>query len=245
MTVPKRETRARRLYRRLAFLVAALLAALCVALLWPIDTARYLETASSGEMQDRSGRVMYAFLNADEQCGVTHAAHQCGVTHAAHPRGVTHAALQWCFRRDLQAVSPHLIRATLAAEDERFYLHPGVDPAAVLRAAMQNVRQGRVVSGASTLTMQVVKRAGHDSRSLWGKACQALGALRLEARATKDEILEAYLNTAPYGLNLVGCGAPALAVFSTIPSIVCWAWRAYATKACTTLPWEDQWKILG
>jgi len=151
-----------------------------VALLWPMDTARYLEVDTSGEIVDRNGRTLMAFLNQEEQ---------------------------WCFPSGLDEVSPYLVQATIAAEDQRFRDHPGVDPAAVVRAMAQNVRERRIVSGASTLTMQVVKRDSASGRSLAGKAFQALQALRLDARVGKDRILETYLNSAPYGQNLVGCEA--------------------------------------
>jgi penicillin-binding protein 1C len=171
-----------RLARARITVAAAIAAAvaLAVALFWPMDPVPYLRVHASGEMVDRSGRQMYAVLN---------------------DRG------QWCFRRELGEISPYLVQATVAAEDERFYSHAGVDPIAVVRAVWQNVSRRRVVSGASTLTMQVVKDRSHPSRSLGAKARQALHALRLDARATKEAILEAYLNTAPYGLNLVGCEA--------------------------------------
>jgi len=147
-------------------------------LAWPMDTKSYLRNLSSGVLADREGRILYPCLNKQEQ---------------------------WCFPVDLDRVSPWLIKATIAAEDRRFRLHPGVDPVAVIRAVKQNLVHGRVVSGASTLTMQLVKRTEGAADSLAGKALQALQAVRLELRTSKNEILEAYLNGAPYGLNLVGC----------------------------------------
>lgn len=172
--------------RRAGCALALLAAGLAGLLLWPMDKEAYLCLHPSGEMQDRSGRLMYAFLN---------------------PQG------QWCFGRELNEISPLLIKATLATEDHRFYHHPGIDPLATLRAMGQNLARRRVVSGASTLTMQVVKQAGRPSDSLWGKLCQAASALRLERRASKNEILKAYLNSAPYGLNLIGCEAAARRYF--------------------------------
>lgn len=114
---------------------------------------------------------------------------------------------QWLFPRPFDAMSPYLIQAAIAAEDQRFYTHPGVDPVAVLRAMGQNLRGGGIHSGASTITMQVVKRGSPSTRTLLGKLNQAILALRIERHASKQQILEAYLNTAPYGLNLVGCEA--------------------------------------
>jgi len=153
---------------------------------WPLDTRPYLDIESSAEMLDRSGVIMYPFLNSQDQ---------------------------WCFERDLDDLGPRIIQATLAAEDHRFYRHPGVDPVAVIRAAWQNTRGRRIISGASTITMQVAKRAGPPTRSLRGKALQAIRALRLDFHCDKDAILRAYLNTAPYGFNLIGVEAAARRFF--------------------------------
>src|SRR5690606_4499621 len=76
-----------------------------------------------------------------------------------------------------------------------------------------NWRAGRVVSGGSTLTMQLAKRGAIDSRRPAGKLAQAWTALRLDARVPKDRLLEAYLNTAPYGMNLIGCETASLRYF--------------------------------
>ena len=153
---------------------------------WPMDVDHCLDIGSSGELHDRSDRLLHVFLTEDEQ---------------------------WCFARDLDAISPHLVRATLAAEDQRFRSHRGVDPVAVARACRQNLRARRVVSGASTLTMQVVQQADGVPPTLRGKFYETLQAIRLDARLSKNEILWAYLNTAPYGLNLRGCEAAARRYF--------------------------------
>jgi penicillin-binding protein 1C len=105
------------------------------------------------------------------------------------------------------ALPETLVEATLAAEDQRFFLHPGVDPLAVARAALHNLRAGRPVEGGSTLTQQVVKLLTHRGRSLRGKAREALLSLRLEQRLAKREILALYLNLAPYGNQYVGAEA--------------------------------------
>jgi len=175
-----------RQWKRALYTVALAVASLVAILLWPMNTASYRRVSASGEIQDRSGRLLYAFLNEGEQ---------------------------WCFDRDLNEISPRLIQAGIAAEDHRFYRHHGVDPVAFLRAVWQNVRHRRIVSGASTLTMQVVKRGDRSSRSPIGKICQIVQAVRLEMRVSKEDILRAYLNRAPYGLNLVGCEAAARRFF--------------------------------
>ncbi|TNF25824.1 MAG: penicillin-binding protein 1C, partial [Deltaproteobacteria bacterium] len=109
----------------------------------------------------------------------------------------------------LAEISPHLVAATIHAEDKRFHDHHGVDGIAILRSLVANVRAGRAVTGASTLTQQVVKMTLHagEPRDLGTKLMEAVWALRLEAAHTKDEILEQYLNRAPYGNQLYGVEA--------------------------------------
>jgi penicillin-binding protein 1C len=105
---------------------------------------------------------------------------------------------------------PALVQATLAAEDERYRSHPGVDPIAMGRALWRNVRAGRVVQGGSTITQQVVKlllarRDGAGRARGWmTKAREAVYALRLEHRLDKTEILALYLSLAPYGNQVEG-----------------------------------------
>lgn len=109
--------------------------------------------------------------------------------------------------------------ATLAAEDVRFERHPGIDPVAVIRAAWRNVVSGRVVQGGSTITQQVAKllvrrRAGGVATRGWrAKLNEAVIALRLEHRMSKDEILALYLNLAPYGNQIEGAERAARAYF--------------------------------
>ncbi|UJX39907.1 penicillin-binding protein 1C [Desulfovibrio sp. JY] len=116
----------------------------------------------------------------------------------------------WRFPVRLSAVSPILPRLVITAEDKRFYAHPGVDPLALFRAAAANLRAGRVVSGGSTLTMQLARLADPKPRTLASKIKEALAALALERRLSKEAILERYLNMAPYGGNIVGVGAASM-----------------------------------
>jgi penicillin-binding protein 1C len=114
----------------------------------------------------------------------------------------------------LGRISPRLVEAVLLHEDRHFHLHPGVDAGAMLRGAWRTfvVRDRRI--GASTITMQLARRLhGLDSRRLDGKLVQVLRALELEAKYSKHEILEAYLNLVPYGGNVEGVGAASLVYF--------------------------------
>ncbi len=108
------------------------------------------------------------------------------------------------FWADHDQISPWMIQATVAVEDAGFFEHHGVDPRAVMRAVVQNARNLRVVSGASTLTMQLVKQINNYPRETRYKAVESFRALQAERCLTKQEILEWYLNIVPYGGNLIG-----------------------------------------
>jgi penicillin-binding protein 1C len=119
----------------------------------------------------------------------------------------------WMFWTDLDHINPRLVQATIAAEDRRFYTHSGVDPLAVARASWSNLNHGRVVSGASTLTMQVIRLVENRPRTLPSKLVEGFRALQLEQLLTKRQVLEHYLNLAPYGGNAVGVEAASLRYF--------------------------------
>ncbi|WP_290782514.1 penicillin-binding protein 1C, partial [Arenimonas sp.] len=113
----------------------------------------------------------------------------------------------WRYPVTLDQVSPHYVQALVTYEDRWFRRHPGINPLAMARAAWQWLRNGRVVSGGSTLTMQVARILDPHSRTPQGKLRQALRALQLEWRYSKDEILSLYLNHAPFGGTIVGVEA--------------------------------------
>lgn len=117
----------------------------------------------------------------------------------------------------LAAISPLSVRAALTYEDRWFHLHPGINPVSLVRA-LRSLAGGRRVGG-STLTMQLARRLyAIDSRHATGKLYQIAAALWLEARYSKDDILEAYLNLAPFGGNVEGIGAASLALFGKPPA---------------------------
>ena len=119
---------------------------------------------------------------------------------------------------DATGIPPLVAAATLAAEDRRFFLHPGLDPFAVARAAWRNMKSGKVVEGGSTITQQVAKLLrGDASRSWRNKLAEAILAIRLEQRLTKGEILALYLNAAPYGNNIHGIARASRAYFGCAP----------------------------
>ena len=110
-------------------------------------------------------------------------------------------------------VPPMLVRATLAAEDRRFFDHPGVDALALMRAMLQALRYRRVVSGASTITMQLARVLDPRPRTLKSKLRQMATAWALERFLSKPEILLEYLNRAPYGRACFGVAAAARRYF--------------------------------
>ena len=124
---------------------------------------------------------------------------------------------RWRLRADLDRTDPSFLRRVVAVEDARFWVHPGVDPAAVMRAAAAMAAHGRATSGASTLTMQTARLLEPRPRTLPSKLIEMVRALQLEARFTKRQILALYLTLAPYGGNLEGVRAASLAYFGHEP----------------------------
>lgn len=114
----------------------------------------------------------------------------------------------------LSKVSPDVISATLRYEDKHFLSHPGVNPISLARCAFDFVRLHHATAGGSTITMQLARLRFHlRTRSVSGKLEQIVRALELERHYSKEEILEAYLNLAPYGRNIEGIGAASLICF--------------------------------
>ncbi len=120
---------------------------------------------------------------------------------------------RWRIAARYDQVDPDYIEALLALEDKRFWDHPGVDPIAVVRAALSNITSGGVVSGASTVTMQVVRMSEPRPRTFRSKAVEAFRAIQLERHHSKEEILNSYLSLLPYGYNYEGLETASLAYF--------------------------------
>lgn len=136
---------------------------------------------------------------------------------------------QWRFPAQIGAAEkeeqvPEKFRqALLHFEDRDFYRHPGVNPVAIVRALKQNLEAGRVVSGGSTITMQVIRlsRQGQP-RTVWEKLKESVLALRLELRYSKEEILALYAANAPFGGNVVGLKTAAWRYFGRSPQQLSW-----------------------
>ncbi len=117
----------------------------------------------------------------------------------------------WRYPIKLKNVSPRYIQALINYEDRWFHYHPGVNPFALLRATWQRVSTGRIISGGSTITMQVARLMDPHSRTIPGKIKQMFRAFQLEWHFTKKQILGMYINIAPFGGTVEGVEAGSLA----------------------------------
>jgi penicillin-binding protein 1C len=134
---------------------------------------------------------------------------------------------QWRFPRG-DKVPERFFQVLLQYEDRRFFRHPGVDPLAVARAIRLNLGSGQVKSGASTITMQLVRLSRKNrKRTYWEKMKEAALALRLEIKYSKKEILSLFAAHAPFGGNIVGIDAAAWMYFGRGPERLSWAEAAY------------------
>lgn len=113
----------------------------------------------------------------------------------------------------LSKIHPSVVACAISSEDKRFYRHAGVDPKAFGRACIQNVRAGRIVSGASTITMQLARLCDPKPRTIWAKAVEMVRAVQLERAYSKSKILEMYLNHLPFGGNIIGVEAASRVYF--------------------------------
>lgn len=150
-------------------------------------------------------------------------------------------------RIDAAAIPPVLAGATLAAEDRRFYSHPGVDLMSLLRAARHDLAEGRIVEGGSTITQQVAKlliqrRDGPRDRTVRAKLREMVLAVRLEHRFTKAEILALYLNLASYGNQISGAARASRSYFGVPPGMLTPAQAAFLAalpqRPSTFNPWR-------
>ena len=168
----------------LSLAVATLVLAWFAALSTPLPER--LGSAPSQVVKDRQGVTLHVFLAPDER---------------------------WRIPVAIDEVDPDYLVALSRYEDRRFASHLGVDPLAIGRAAILNVASGQIVSGGSTITMQLVRLLEPRPRTLRSKAIEALRAVQLELRLSKREILEAYLQFTSYGRNVEGLEAGALSCF--------------------------------
>ncbi|QLE54807.1 penicillin-binding protein 1C [Nostoc sp. TCL26-01] len=153
----------------------------------PIHTADIIQNQQALEFSDRHGLQLGTILTRDQE----------------------HTAVV-----DLKQVSPQFIQAILAAEDGNFYDHGALDIQAIARAIQQTIQHQKIVSGASTVTMQLARMLAPSPRNFSGKLHEIWLAWRLAAGMNKDEILSAYINRLPMGGNIYGVEAAARTYFS-------------------------------
>ncbi|MBF0275505.1 MAG: transglycosylase domain-containing protein, partial [Nitrospinae bacterium] len=130
---------------------------------------------------------------------------------------------QWRFA-PIEKVPEKYAQAVIQYEDKSFYQHLGINPLAIIRALKQNIQENRIVSGASTITMQVIRLAKNNpERTLWEKIIEMILATRLELTTSKKEILKLYASHAPFGGNIVGLNAASWAYYRRSPGKLSWA----------------------
>jgi len=173
-----------RLLKGLAAAAGACLAIVALAYIAPLPGR--LQVPPSTEIRYRDGSPAYFFLSPDDK---------------------------WRLPIALKDVDRNYLKALLRFEDKRFYFHFGVDPLALCRAAYLNQSRGRIVSGGSTITMQLARILKPRPRTYSSKAIEALRALQLEIRMSKKQILAAYLQYLPFGRNIEGIESACYAFF--------------------------------
>ena len=130
---------------------------------------------------------------------------------------------QWRFPENI-SVNQKFNKSIIAFEDEYFYYHPGINPASLWRAFKQNSRAGKVVSGGSTITMQLIRLIRkHQKRTYYEKVIELIMSLRMELTYSKQDILNLYCSHAPFGTNVVGINAASWRYFGRDLSTLSWA----------------------
>ncbi|MBF0384709.1 MAG: penicillin-binding protein 1C [Candidatus Omnitrophica bacterium] len=155
---------------------------------FPYDTIKNIHYSTI--VYDKDGETLHAFTNVDGR---------------------------WLLPVQLNEINPSFINATIAAEDRDFKKHHGVDLSAIFRAVWQNISNRRVISGASTLSMQTIRLLENRHRNYLNKLIETVHAIRLETLYSKDEILKMYFELAPYGGNVHGIKAAARKYFNKSP----------------------------
>ena len=125
---------------------------------------------------------------------------------------------KWRLYLEQDEVSPAISDASLLKEDRYFYFHPGFNPIALVRASIQNLQGGKRISGASTITMQLVRLLKPRDRTYGNKLIEIWEAMQLEWHYSKDEILRMYLNLVPYGGNIEGIKSASYLYFQCLPN---------------------------
>ena len=130
----------------------------------------------------------------------------------------------WYFPPDKNLQIPDKLKLSIIYfEDRYFYYHPGFNPVSIFRAINQNILKNKIISGASTITMQVARLTQPKERSYLNKLKELFLALKIEILYSKEDILKMYLDNAPYGGNIIGYQAASLRYFQKKPEQLTWA----------------------
>ncbi|NOG46319.1 MAG: penicillin-binding protein 1C [Calditrichaeota bacterium] len=164
-------------------------------ILWPVSQPFPVDYSTI--VYDRNGEMLSVFLNKGEQ---------------------------WHFPPNDSLIVPEKLKKSVTQFEDRYFdYHPGVNLISLARATWQNISSGKVISGASTITMQVARLSNPKKRTIWSKILEMFYAVRLEVWYSKSEILNMYLNHAPYGGNTVGYRAASWRYFGKEPTALTWA----------------------
>lgn len=127
---------------------------------------------------------------------------------------------KWRMRTELEEITPAMQKAIIYKEDKYFYYHFGINPFAMVRAAFNNIVSGKRTSGASTITMQVARLLEPKNRTYGNKMVEIFRSFQLEAKYSKAEILQLYLNLVPYGGNIEGVKAASILYLQKTPGVL-------------------------
>lgn len=144
-------------------------------------------------VSDSSGKPLYSFLSSDDK---------------------------WRMKTELDEISDQLKKSLIYKEDKYFYFHPGFNPVSIVRAGFKNLVSGHITSGASTITMQVVRLLEPRERTYLSKITELFRAIQVEAHYSKDEILQLYLNLVPYGGNIEGVKSASILYMGRKPELL-------------------------
>lgn len=181
--------------RKVKIISLALAAVILFYIVVPLDLSRFDDT--SKVVLDRNNQILRVFLNSDQQ---------------------------WCMPVDGETKVPEkLEQAVITYEDRSFYYHFGINPWAIARAIYLNIKFQDIKSGGSTITMQLARIAKPKSRTVAHKIVEMLQAIKLEIKLSKQDILQKYLNFAPYGGNIIGYQTASYKYFQKKPINLTWS----------------------
>lgn len=182
--------------KKLKWICVGLIGAFIMYLLIPLDKPLFPNDYSL-IIKDENGKDLRVFLNSKDQ---------------------------WCLPpEDSIKIPDKLIRSVLTYEDQYFYWHPGVNLASIFRAFYQNISEKRIVSGGSTITMQVARLQKRQRRTYTQKIKEIFQAFKIDLYYSKENILKLYLNHAPYGGNIIGYRTASRRYFDKEPNQLSWA----------------------